>query len=64
MDTASSPVSRSAHVVRPGAALLAIAIVVLSLLVVLGPSLGAALDPGGHEQLLGPFRWSMSRGVA
>jgi hypothetical protein len=64
MDTASSPVSHSAHVVRPAAALLAIAIVVLSLLVVLGPSLGAALDPGGHEQLLGPFRWSMSRGVA
>ena len=64
MDTASSPVSRSGHVVRPATVLFAIAIVVLSLLVVLGPSLGAALDPGGHEQLLGPFRWSMSRGVA
>jgi hypothetical protein len=64
MDTASSPVSRSAHVVRRAALLLAIAIVVLSLLVVLGPSLGAALDPGGDEPLLGPFRWSLTRGVA
>jgi hypothetical protein len=63
MDIAS-PVSRSAHVVRPAAALFAIAIVVLSLLVVLGPSLGAALDPGGDERLLGPFRWSAARGIA
>jgi hypothetical protein len=61
MDIASSPVSRSAHVVRPAAMLLAIAIVVLSLLVVLGPNLGAALDPGGDEPLLGPFRWSVMR---
>jgi hypothetical protein len=44
--------------------LFAIAIVVLSLLVVLGPSLGAALDPGEDELLLGPFRWSAARGVA
>ena len=63
MDIAS-PVSRSAHVVRPAAVLFAIAIVVLSLLVVLGPSLGAALDPGEDELLLGPFRWSAARGVA
>ncbi len=64
MDTASSPVSRSGHVVRPAAVLLAIAIAVLSLLVVLGPSLGAALDPGGDEPLLGPFRWYAMRNVA
>lgn len=57
MDTASSPDSRSVHVVRPAAVLLAIAIGVLSLLVVLGPSLGVALDPGGDDPLLGPFRW-------
>lgn len=63
MDIAS-PVSRSAHVVRPATVLFAIAIVVLSLLVVLGPSLGAALDPGGDERLLGPFRWSAARGIA
>jgi hypothetical protein len=44
--------------------LFAIAIVVLSLLVVLGPSLGAALDPGGDERLLGPFRWSVARNLA
>ena len=64
MDTASSPVSRSAHVVRPAAVLLAIAIVVLSLLVVLGPSLGAALDPAWDEPLLGPFRWTVTRSDA
>ena len=64
MDTASSPLSRSAHVVRPAAVLLAIAIVVLSLLVVLGPSLGGVLAPGADEPLLGPFRWSIQRGLA
>ena len=64
MDTASSPVSRSGHVVRLATVLFAVAIVALSLLVVLGPSLGAALDPAGHDPLLGPFRWSMTRGVA
>ena len=64
MDIASSPVSRSAHVVRPAVMLLAIAIVVLSLLVALGPGLGAGLDPGRDEPLLGPFRWSVTRAVA
>jgi hypothetical protein len=64
MDTASSPVSRSGHVVRPATVLLAIAIVALSLLVVLGTSLGVALDPGGDEPLLGPFRWYAMRGTA
>jgi hypothetical protein len=64
MDTASSPVSRSGHVVRPAAVLLAIAICVLCLLVALGPSLGAPLDPSGDEPLLGPFRWNLMRGVA
>jgi len=64
MDTASSPVSRSAHVVRPAAVLLAIAIVVLSLLVVLGPALAVALGPGSDEPLLGPFRWSVMRATA
>jgi hypothetical protein len=63
MDTVSSPDSRIAHV-RPAAVLLAIAIVVLSLLVVLGPSLGVALDPGADEPLLGPFRWQTMRHVA
>ena len=64
MDTASSPVSRSAHVVRPAAVLLAIAIVVLSLLVVLAPGLADGLRPGSDEPLLGPFRWSVMRTVA
>ncbi len=64
MDTASSPVSRSAHVARPAALLFAIAIVVLSLLVVLGPSLGGILDPGADDPLLGPFRWYAMHGVA
>ena len=64
MDTASSPVSRSGHVVRLATVLFAVAIVALSLLVVLGPSLGAALDPGGDERLLGPFRWYAMRGTA
>jgi len=64
MDTASSPDSRSAHVVRPAAVLLFIVVVVLSLLVALGPAWGIALAPGGDEPLLGPFRWTLTRGVA
>jgi hypothetical protein len=64
MDTASSPVSRPAHVVRLAAALLGLAIVVLSLLVALGPVLVGTIDPAADEPLLGPFRWFVSRGVA
>lgn len=64
MDTASSPVSRSGHDVRRASLLLALAIVALSLLVVLGVVLGVTLDPGADEPLLGPFRWTMTRGLA
>lgn len=63
MDTVS-PDSRSAHVVRLGASLLALAFVALCLLVVLGPSLAAALQPATDDALLGPFRWAPSRNLA
>jgi hypothetical protein len=63
MDTASSPVSRHAHVARPAALLLAVVFVVLTLLVVLGPSLDGGGLPVPADQLLGPFRWS-ARGLA
>jgi len=63
MDTAS-PVSRPAHVVRLGVLLLALALVALSLLVVLGPSVADVHRPTPDDALLGPFRWMSSRGVA
>lgn len=64
MDTASSLVFRHAHVLRLAAALFALVFVGLSLLVVLGASVDAALQPATDDTLLGPFRWSLRRGVA
>lgn len=61
MDTAS-PVFRSGHVVRLAALLLALAFVATFLLVVLGQGVGNS--PIGDEPLLGPFRWTVSRGLA
>ncbi len=63
MDTASSLVSRTDRIARLAPALLALALVGLSLLVVLGVSLGAVGEAAQADPLLGPFRWS-SRGVA
>jgi hypothetical protein len=64
MNTASSPDSRPAHVVRPAALLLALAFVALVLLVVLGWTLDASLGHATDEPLLGPFRWVTHRAMA
>lgn len=63
MDTVS-PVSRPASVVRLAAWMLALAIVALSLLAALGPSVAVVDAPGVDDALMGPFRWMSTRGLA